>query len=48
MGNRRGWGPGVKSSRGQRWVPLFLRDLEGFLDEMALSWALKAQSRAFQ
>ena len=28
--------------------PLFPRELEGFLEEVAPSWALKAESKAFQ
>ena len=28
--------------------PLFPREFEGFLKEVALSWALKADSKAFQ
>ena len=28
--------------------PLFPRELEGFLEEVVLGWALKTESKAFQ
>lgn len=49
-GSRRGWGPGLQLSLlapGSEMEPSLLKKLEGFL-EVALSWALKPASKAFQ
>ena len=47
-GSRRGWGPGQPLGSKVRDGSSLPRELEGFLEEVALSWALDTESRAFQ